>query len=101
MFARREVVTKTAGGWTQARYLRLQPAPPTAAGVRGLVFSVQSSALPPPELEARVDGFLGGFRATLAAMPEAELDTYREALAVQVSDVDKRLVQQAGHSKYE
>ena len=58
-------------------------------GVRGLVFSVQSSALPPPELEARVDGFLRGFRGTLAAMPEAELSAYREALAVQVSDVDK------------
>ena len=65
--------------------------------MRGLVFSVQSSALPPPELEARVDGFLDTFRATLAAMPEAELDTYREALAVQVSDVDKRLAQQVGH----
>ena len=48
---------------------------------------------PTPD-QARVDGFLGTFRATLAAMPEAELDTYREALAVQVSDVDKRLAQQ-------
>ena len=27
-------------------------------------------------------------------MPEAELGAYREALAVQVSDVDKRLAQQ-------
>ena len=53
-----------------------------------------TQALPPPELEARVDTFLAGFRATLAAMPEAELGAYREALAVQVSDVDKRLAQQ-------
>ena len=64
-------------------------------GVRGLVFAVQSQVLPPPQLEQRLDAFLLQFREQLAAMPEAELATYREALAEQVSDVDKRLQQQA------
>ena len=65
-------------------------------GVRALVFSVQSSVLPPPQVEQRIDDFLTGYRATLAQLSDAELNTYREALAVQATDVDKRLGQQAG-----
>ena len=64
-------------------------------GVRALVFSVQSSVLPPPQVEERIDAFLTGYRATLAALSEAELGAYRESLAVQATDVDKRLGQQA------
>jgi len=65
-------------------------------GVRALVLSVQSSVLPPPQVEERIDTFLRSFRDTLAALSDAELDAYREALAVQATDVDKRLGQQAG-----
>ena len=64
-------------------------------GVRSLVFSVQSSVLPPPEVENRIDTFLTEYRQTLAALPDADLDKYREALDVQATDVDKRLGQQA------
>ena len=60
-------------------------------GVRGLVLAVQSSVLPPPLLEQRVDAFLLDFRRQLASMPDAELKSYRDALADEVEDVDKRL----------
>jgi len=64
-------------------------------GVRGLSFLVQSTKEPPAQVERRVDSFLTEFRASLASMPEAELQSYREALASQALDVDKRLGQQA------
>ena len=64
-------------------------------GVRALVFSIQSSVLPPPQVEERIDTFLTDYRATLAALSESDLDAYRESLAIQATDVDKRLGQQA------
>ncbi len=65
-------------------------------GVRGLIFSVQSSALPPDLVEIRIDDFLRGFRSTLESMPAAELDGYRDALAAAQLDVDRRLAAQSG-----
>ena len=64
-------------------------------GVRGLFFLVQSSALPPPKLEQKVDAFLKRFRATLAAMPDAEFADAVGARAARVGDADKRLELQA------
>jgi insulysin len=65
-------------------------------GVRGLAFSVQSSVLPPPEVEQRIDAFLASFRGVLSRLSEPELGSYRDALASQATDVDKRLGAQAG-----
>jgi len=64
-------------------------------GVRGLSLLVQSTALPPPELQQRVDGFLRLFRGTLVLLPEEELRSYTEAISAQLADVDNRLDQQA------
>ena len=64
-------------------------------GVRGLSLLVQSTALPPPELQQRIDGFLRLFRGTLVLMPEEELRSYTEAISAQMADVDNRLDQQA------
>ena len=47
--------------------------------------------LQPPEVELRIDDFLTAYRATLASMPDSQLATYREALATQAVDVDRRL----------
>ncbi|EOD07290.1 peptidase M16 [Emiliania huxleyi CCMP1516] len=78
-----------------------------ADGVRGLVFIVQSSVQPPPELEARsphispylsmarLEAFLRLFRGTLLLTSDEELDTYRESLAAQMQDVDQRADGQA------
>jgi len=66
-----------------------------ADGVRALVFSVQSSVLPPPQVEERINAFLRDYRFTLTKLTEAELTTNREAFAAQATDVDKRLGQQA------
>ena len=65
-------------------------------GVRALLFSVQSSVLQPPQVEERIDTFLQSYREQLVNLPEADLAAYREALASQATDVDKRLGQQAG-----
>jgi len=64
-------------------------------GVRGLVFSLQSSVLPPPQLEQRVDEFLLDFRASLVSMPDAEFAKFVEARALRVADADKTLALQA------
>ena len=65
-------------------------------GVRGLVFSVQSDVLPPPEVEGRIDAFLEGFRRdTLAKLSAADLDEFKLAIASQALDVDQRLGSQA------
>ena len=69
-------------------------------GVRGVVFSVQSKVLPPPEVQARVTDFLKQFRADLAKMPEGEIDANKESLANRVVDVDNRLAQQASRLPY-
>lgn len=60
-------------------------------GVRGLVFSVQSKVLPPPLVEERIDAFLVSLRAMLVSMPEAKLSEFRDALARQAVDIDRRL----------
>lgn len=73
----------------------VQSGPTEAEGVRALVFNVQSSVLPPPQVVERIDAFLASFRARLASLPEAELATNREAFATQATDIDKRLGQQA------
>ena len=65
-------------------------------GVRGLVFAVQSAVLPPPELQKRIEAFVGSFRQTLSRFSDAELKAKQEALAQQAIDVDTRLGQQAG-----
>ena len=65
-------------------------------GVRGLVFAVQSAVLPPPELQKRIEAFVGSFRQTLSRLSDAELKAKQEALAQQAIDVDTRLGQQAG-----
>ena len=66
-----------------------------ADGVRAMVFNVQSSVLQPPQVEERIDAFLRSYRSTLAAMSDQELNVNRESFAVQATDVDKRLGQQA------
>jgi len=65
-------------------------------GVRSLIISVQSSAVPPPQVEERINTFLASYRSSLAAMPKAELRAVLEALASQATDVDQRLGSQAG-----
>ena len=64
--------------------------------MRGLVFAVQSAVLPPPELQKRIETFVGSFRQTLSRLSDAELKAKQEALAQQAIDVDTRLGQQAG-----
>ena len=73
----------------------VQSAVSGSEGVRALVFSVQSSVLPPPEVEKRIDTFLADYRGALANLPDAELATVKESLASQFVDVDKRLGAQA------
>ena len=62
-----------------------------AAGVRGLLFSVQSTVRDPPQLEERIDAFLSGYGDTLARMSPSEFGAFRDAAAAQALDVDKRL----------
>ena len=60
--------------------------------MRGLCFSVQSTVLPPQEVEQRIDTFLGAYRAgPLARMTPTEFASYRDAVVVQILDVDGRL----------
>jgi len=64
--------------------------------VRGILFVVQSSVLPPPQVEERILTFLTNWRGELAKISETELDSFREAFATQATDIDKRLGEQAG-----
>jgi len=66
-----------------------------SAGVRSIVFSVQSTVQPPPELERRIGVFLRAYRSTLSALPEADVAKVCDALAAQLTDVDQRLDAQA------
>jgi len=66
-----------------------------AQGVRALLFIIQSSVKPPPELEARLEAFLRLFRGTLSLLSDDELGTYRDALAAELGDVDQRADGQA------
>jgi insulysin len=66
-----------------------------ANGVRALVFIIQSSVKPPPEVEDRLEAFLRLFRGTLSLLSEDELGTYRDALAAELGDVDQRADGQA------
>ena len=61
------------------------------AGVRGLLFRVQSTVRDPPQLEERIDTFLSDYGQTLARMSPSEFDASRDAAATQILDVDKRL----------
>jgi len=67
-----------------------------AERVRGFTFAVQSTLLPPPQLEERIDTFLKQYRGTLAKLSPAELETNRKALSKKILDVDKTLNQQVG-----
>jgi len=72
----------------------VQSAVTESEGVRGLVLTVQSNVVGPPEVEERMNTFLKDFRDVLATLAEEELDAYRVALATQSTDVDKRLAGQ-------
>ena len=48
------------------------------------------------QVEKRIDTFLTDFRSIIAGLSDVELRTYKEALASQATDVDKRLGAQAG-----
>lgn len=63
-----------------------------AAGVRGLLFRVQSTVRTPPQLEERIEAFLHSYYAdTLARMSPSEFGAFRDAAVAQALDVDKRL----------
>jgi hypothetical protein len=67
----------------------------TDGGVRGFRFLVQSSKLPPSELLARIETFLAGFGATIAAMAPEKFRGYCVAAARDVAEPDKALEAEA------
>ena len=63
--------------------------------VPGLVFAVQSPTTGPAELYARSETFLNGYRATLAAMTDAEFASFQSGLVTLLTEPAKNMGEKA------
>lgn len=61
------------------------------ADLPGLGFLIQSPKVGPIELERRINGFFATYKETLAAMDQAQFDTYKAGLIKDLAAKDKNL----------